>query len=62
MKASLKTTLIATLIGTAAGTFAWMFGVAQVIWPAHPVLADCLITIVAYVVAKQVWSVSASKG
>lgn len=62
MKVSTRTTLIATLVGTAAGTFAWIFGVAQMIWHAHPVLADCLITVVAYAVAKQVWSVSASKG
>jgi len=62
MKASLKTTLIATLIGTAAGTFAWMFGVAQAIWPAHPALADFLVTIIAYVVAKEVWRAGASKG
>jgi len=62
MKASTRTTLIATLVGTAAGTFAWMFGVAQLIWRAHPVLADILITIVAYVIAKQVWSAGASKG
>ena len=62
MKASTKTTLIATLVGTAAGTLAWTFGVAQLIWRAHPVLADCLITVIAYVIAKQVWSAGASKG
>jgi len=62
MQASTRTTLIATLVGTAAGTFSWMFGVAQLIWPAHPVLADCLITVVAYVIAKQVWSVRSSRG
>ena len=62
MQPSVKTTLIATLVGTAAGTFAWLFGVAQLIWHSHPVLADCLITVVAYVIAKQIWSAGASKG
>jgi len=62
MQPSTKGTLIATLIGTAAGTFAWIFGVVQAIWPAHPVLADCLVTIIAYVVAKQLWPVGPSKG
>jgi len=62
MKPATKTALIATLVATAAGTFSWMFGVAQLIWPGHPVLADALITLVAYVLAQQVWSVNASKG
>ena len=62
MKPPTKTALIATLVATAAGTFSWLFGVAQLIWPGHPVLADTLITIVAYVIARQVWSVGASKG
>ena len=57
LKASTNSTLAATLIATAAGVGAWFFGIARVIWPAHPQIAAFLITIVASVVVKQTWPV-----
>ena len=57
MKASTNSALAATLIATAAGVGAWFFGVAKVIWPAHPQIAAFVITIVAGIVVKQTWPV-----
>jgi len=42
---TLKTSLIASLIATAAGVSAWEFGWAEKIWPAHPQMADFLLTL-----------------
>jgi hypothetical protein len=61
MKASTKSTLAATLIATAAGTGAWLFGFAKTIWLAHPQIAVFAITIVVYIVVKQVWPVGAGQ-
>jgi hypothetical protein len=58
MKASTNSTLAATLIATAAGFGAWFFGLAGVIWPAHPQMAAFAITIVLSVVVKQIWPVN----
>jgi len=55
MKASTNSTLAATLIATAAGVGAWLFGLANAIWPAHPQIAALVITIVVSVVVKQIW-------
>ena len=55
MKASMNSTLAATLIATAVGVGAWFFGVAKVIWPAHPQLAAFLLTLAASIVVKQIW-------
>jgi hypothetical protein len=57
MKSSTNATVAATLIATAVGLGLWFFGVAKVIWPTHPQVADLLITIVASIVAKQIWPV-----
>ena len=61
MKASTSSTLAATLIATAAGIGAWLFGIAKAIWPAHPQIAVFAITIVVYIVVKQLWPVDASE-
>lgn len=55
MKASTKSTLAASLIATSAGIGAWLFGIAEAIWPAHPQIAAFTITIVVSVVVKQLW-------
>jgi len=46
---------MATLIATALGTGAWLLGWSQVIWPGHPMIATFILTVVTYVVVKQVW-------
>jgi hypothetical protein len=51
----LKVSLIASLIGSAAGMGAWMFGIGQVIWPAHPQLACFLLTLVTAIVIELAW-------
>jgi len=55
MTASMNRNLAATLIATAAGLVAWLSGLAQLIWPAHPQICALLITIVVSVVVMQVW-------
>jgi hypothetical protein len=57
----MNSTLAATLIATAAGVGAWLFGVANMIWPAHPQVAAFVITIVAGVVVKRTWPVDAGR-
>jgi len=52
---TLKVSLIASLIGTAAGLGAWMFGLGQVIWPAHPQMASFLLTLVTTIVIQIAW-------
>jgi hypothetical protein len=61
MKASTNSTLAATLIATAAGVGAWLFGLANAIWPAHPQIAAFVITVVVGVVIKQIWPVNAGR-
>jgi hypothetical protein len=61
MKSPTNSTLAATLIATAAGVGAWLFGVAEAIWPSHPQIAAFVITIVAGVVVKQFWPVHAGQ-
>jgi len=59
MKASTENTLRATGVAIAVGTGAWLFGFAQRIWPAHPVLALLLLTIAVTVIVK-VWPTTKS--
>jgi hypothetical protein len=54
-------TLAATLIATAVGVGAWFFGIAKVIWPAHPQIAAFVITIVVSVVVKAMWPFDAGQ-
>jgi len=61
MKAPMSSTLAATLIATAVGVGAWFFGYAKVIWPAHPQIAACVLTVVVSVVVKQIWPVDAGQ-
>jgi hypothetical protein len=46
----------ATLIATAVGTGAWLLGWSQVVWPGHPMIAAFILTVVTYVVVKQLWT------
>ena len=52
---TLKVSLIASLIGTAAGLGSWMFGLARIIWPAHPQIASFLLTLVTTIVIQSSW-------
>jgi len=52
---TLKISLIATLIATAAGFWAWEFGAAQWMWPAHPRMADFLVTLITAIVVQIAW-------
>jgi hypothetical protein len=51
----MKAAAIATLVASAAGTGAWLFGLSRGVWPAHPMFATFLITILVYVVVKRIW-------
>ena len=52
---TLKVSLIASLIGTAVGLGSWIFGIGQIIWPAHPQFACFLLTLVATIVIQITW-------
>ncbi len=52
---TLKLTLIATGIGTAVGLGAWLFGLGQIIWPAHPQIASFLLTLVTTIGIQITW-------
>jgi hypothetical protein len=52
---TLKVSLIASLIGTAAGLGSWLFGIGQIIWPAHPQFACFLLTLVTTIVIQITW-------
>ena len=52
---TLKVTLIASLIGTAVGLGSWVFGLGQVMWPAHPQLASFLLTLATTIVIQIAW-------
>jgi uncharacterized membrane protein len=47
---SARTTLIASIIASAAGIGAWLLGMGNLIWPAHPQIAVFFLTIVCTVV------------
>ena len=61
VKASTNGTLAAALIATAAGVGAWLFGLANAIWPAHPQIAAIAITIVVSIAVKRIWPVDAAQ-
>ena len=52
---SWKITVIASLVGTAVGVGAWIFGLGQLIWPAHPQITDFLLTLVATIAITITW-------
>jgi len=52
---TLRISLIASLIGTAAGLGSWVFGIGQIIWPAHPQFACFLLTLVTTIVIQITW-------
>jgi hypothetical protein len=52
---TLKVTLVATVIGTAVGLGAWLFGLGQIIWPAHPQIASFLLTLATTIVVQIAW-------
>lgn len=58
---SFKSTLAASLIGSAAGIGAWLFGLGDVIWPAHPQMAIFVLTIAVTVVMMKLWPVAGQK-
>jgi len=60
-EARLKNTLMATLIASVAGTGAWLFGLSRTVWPAHPMLATFIVTLVAYAAVKLSWPSSISE-
>jgi hypothetical protein len=52
---TLKVSLIASLIGTAVGLGSWVFGLGQIIWPAHPQMACFLLTLATTIVIQITW-------
>jgi hypothetical protein len=52
---TLKVCLIASVIGTAVGLGAWVFGLGQIIWPAHPQMASFMLTLVTTIVIQIAW-------
>lgn len=61
MKTSMESTLWSTLIGTAVGTGIWWFGVARLIWPAHPFWAAFFVTLAATLAVQILWSKEIAK-
>ncbi len=51
----MKSTLAATLIASAVGIGIWVLGITKEIWPAHPEIADLLITIAVSILVKRTW-------
>jgi hypothetical protein len=49
-------TLKISLIATVAATAAWYLRIPQVIWPAHPQLADVLLALVTCVLLQVAWT------
>jgi hypothetical protein len=52
---TLRVSLIASLIGSAVGLGSWVFGLGQIIWPAHPQMASFLLTLVTTIVIQITW-------
>ncbi len=52
---TLKLSLIASFIGTAVGLGAWLFGLGQIIWPAHPQVASFLLTLGTTILIQITW-------
>ena len=51
----MKSTLMATVIASVVGTGTWLVGLSQRLWPAHPMIATLMVTVVAYSVARLSW-------
>jgi hypothetical protein len=52
---TLQLSLIASPIGTSAGLCAWIFGLGQIMWPAHPQMASRLLTLLTTIVIQITW-------
>jgi hypothetical protein len=52
---TLKVSLIASLIGTAVGLRSRVFGLGQILCPAHPQMASFLLTLVTTIVIQIAW-------
>ena len=50
-----KSVMTATLIASVAGTAAWFAGVSPMPWPAHPMIATAILTVVACAAVKLSW-------
>jgi hypothetical protein len=59
MNERIRIALLATLIASVIGTAAWFSGLANTVWPAHPIMAVLLLTVLTEVVVKQAWPRSA---
>jgi hypothetical protein len=55
MSKSLQSDLMATAAGAIAGTGLWLGGIDAIIWPAHPLWAELLLTLVATVLTRELW-------
>jgi hypothetical protein len=49
-------TLKISLVATIAALVAWQLGIPHRIWPAHPALADLLLTLLTTLVVQFCWS------
>jgi len=52
---TLKVSLIASAIGSAVGLGAWVFGLGQIMWPAHPQMAAFLLTLITTIIVQIAW-------
>jgi len=49
-------TLKITVVATIAGTIGWWVGLPRQFWPAHPYLADVLLSLILCVVLQFAWT------
>ena len=56
-KGHMRATTKATIIATAVGTGEWLLGLSRTLWPAHPIMATFIVTVVAYAVAKAAYAI-----
>ena len=56
MKISSKTTLKSSLVGSAVGIGAWLFGIGEKLWSAHPQTALFFLTIATTVVSMVIFA------
>jgi hypothetical protein len=61
MTVSGNVTWKASLVGSVVGIVAWLLGLGNDIWPAHPQLALLLLTLIATMVMMGVWSKQVAK-
>lgn len=50
-----NSTLMSTIIATVIGSAAWSFGLCGRVWPAHPFLADLIISLLLVIVVNEIW-------